>query len=261
MILSHIWDNGREKKNLGHFTNKSEYEKSCCLLWCGDIREIWTLWCPSELLQGGKRHQSMSSCSQGLLRGFLAVKPWPRVQSKSWKRRGKSLKVFSIYTSQGKGAPKTDCCWLGVPAASICVSWAFQADSWRHHRTYEISTRKVSQNRTSIFPANPVPLPGWHMGGMLCVASSNCEVTPSSNEFPKSLQQVSLVAQVGIHWSPAGAVIIRGWGSNFWLMKIIIMSRWWGGRGRCFHVSLNKEELRPYLNYALTLQCEMVMQN
>lgn len=53
----------------------------------------------------GKRHQSMSSCSQGLLRGFLSVKPWPRVQSKSWKRRGKSPKVFSIYTPQARGAP------------------------------------------------------------------------------------------------------------------------------------------------------------
>lgn len=145
MILSYIWDNKRKKKSLGHPINESEYEKSCCLLWRGDIREIWTLWCPSELLPGAKRHRSKSGCSQGLLGGLLAVKHCPRVQPESCKRRGKPLKVFSIYTARERGAQTAAC--FGVPAARICVSWASQADARRHHRTDEISTSKVSQER------------------------------------------------------------------------------------------------------------------
>lgn len=154
---------------------------------------LW--WCPSELLQVGKRHQSMSGVAEGIPHCKTpATSPTQKLE----KKRKISEGLFYIYTPGKRSTVTQTAAWLGVSAAaSICVSWAFQAGSWRHQRTYEISTRRVSQKRTSIFPANPVPLPGWHMWGMLCVASFNYEVTPSCNDFPKSLQQVSLVTQVG----------------------------------------------------------------
>lgn len=175
-------------------------------------------------------HQSCSRGSKGISQwpaegiphcGTLAMNPTKKLE----KERKITQGFFYIYMPGKSSAVTQTAAWFGVSAASICVSWASQADSWHCQRTYKSSTRKVSQKGTSIFPASPVPLPGWHMWEMLCAASSGCEVTPPLNEFPKSSQQVPSVAQVGFHWSPPGLSLSEDGVSNFWLMKIIIMYR------------------------------------
>lgn len=99
-------------------------------------------------------------------------------------------------------------------------------------------------------------------GRMMETAVVNCQLTPFFNEFLRSLW-LSYPGDSGrVSINSSWGCQNKNKGSIFWLMKIIIMYRWkQREKAKCFHVTLNKEELRPYLNYALALQCEMVMQN
>lgn len=90
----------------------------------------------------------------------------------------------------------------------------------------------------------------------------NCQLTPFFNEFPRSLWlsypgdsgRVSVNSSGGCQNRKIGVHFLINENNNYVQIK--------GKReAKSFHVTLNKEELRPYLNYALAPQCEMVMQN
>lgn len=103
---------------------------------------------------------------------------------------------------------------------------------------------------------------GLKKGRMMETALVNCQLTPFFNEFPRSLWlsypgdsgRVSVNSSWACQSRKMGVRFLINENNNYVQTKE-------REKAKSFHVTLNKEELRPYLNYALAPQCEMVMQN